>query len=248
VEAVVNARLALALGRLKEPISDHVVVVGLGNVGTRVIRRLHDLGVPVVAIDKDENARGIPVARELGMPFIIGEAGRQETLRAASVQTCRALVVLSTDDVTNLQAALQGRELKEDLRVVLRLFDGDFADRVQRAFGITISRSVSYLAAPVFASAMLEREVVATIPVSRRVLLLAEVPVCPGSPLDGATLATSHTEEARVIAVIVDRQRDIVWTPPPEHRLNRDDVLFVVATREGLGRMLGMSAAPAPDR
>ena len=32
---------------------DHIVVVGLGNVGTRVIRQLHDLGVEVVAIDQD---------------------------------------------------------------------------------------------------------------------------------------------------------------------------------------------------
>ena len=158
VESVVNARLALALGKLKEPISDHVIVAGLGNVGTRVIRQLHDLGIPVVAIDKSENARGIPVARRLDIPYIVGDVSREETLRSASVQTCRALLVLSTDDMTNLEAALQGRNLKDDLRVVLRLFDGDFADRVQRVFGIPASRSVSYLAAPAFALAMLERE------------------------------------------------------------------------------------------
>ena len=109
VEVAVNARLALALGRLREPISDHVVVVGLGNVGTRVIRRLHDLGVPMVAVDRNEDARGVPVAQELNIPYIIGEANRAETLRAASVRTCRALVVVSTDDAVNLETALQAR-------------------------------------------------------------------------------------------------------------------------------------------
>ncbi len=247
VEAAVNARLALALGRLKRPISDHVVVAGLGNVGTRVIRRLHDLGVPVVAIDKDEHARGIPVARELGIPYIIGEASRQETLRAASVQSCRALVMLSTDDVTNLQAALQARDLKEDLRIVLRLFDGDFADRVQRAFDITTSRSVSFLAAPAFAAALLEREVVGTIPVGRKVLLLAEVPVSAGSELAGARLAAvDGTGEARVIALMVERRKNTVWTVDPDRRLEPDDVIFVVATREALGRLLARSSAPVP--
>ena len=49
VEAVVNAKLAIALGRLREPLSDHVVLVGLGNVGTRVMHAFVDLGVPVVA-------------------------------------------------------------------------------------------------------------------------------------------------------------------------------------------------------
>src|SRR6266511_2930967 len=55
VEAVVNARLALALGSSRGPEAGHVVVVGLGNLGTRVIQQLHDLGVPVVAIDKTES-------------------------------------------------------------------------------------------------------------------------------------------------------------------------------------------------
>jgi Trk K+ transport system NAD-binding subunit len=245
VESAVNARLALALGRLREPISDHVVVVGLGNVGTRVIRRLHDLGVPVVAIDKSEDARGISVARELGIPYIIGEAHRAETMRAASVGTCRALVVVSTDDVTNLETAIQGRAIQENLRVVLRLFDGDFADRVQRAFGITISRSVSYVAAPAFAAAMLEREVIGTIAVSRRVLLIAEVPVCAGSELAGAALGDAgDVGEARVIAVLTDRLRTTLWDLPPQRRLRPDDMLIVVATRAGLGRLLARTGPP----
>ncbi|MDT5036219.1 MAG: hypothetical protein QOE03_1404 [Micromonosporaceae bacterium] len=244
VEAAVNARLALALGRLRRPIADHVVVVGLGNVGTRVIRRLHDLGVPTVGIDRTEDARGIPVARELGIPYIIGEANRAETLRAASVRTCRALVVVSTDDVTNLETTLQGRAIKEDLRVVLRLFDGEFASRVQRAFGITISRSVSYLAAPAFAAAMLEREVVGTIPVDRRVLLIAEVPVCAGSELAGAPLSDAgQVGQARVIAVMVDRRQRTMWDLEPGRRLEPDDVLVVVATRAGLGRLLARTGS-----
>jgi Trk K+ transport system NAD-binding subunit len=244
VETAVNAKLALALDRLKEPISDHVVVVGLGNVGTRVIRRLHDLAVPVVAIDKDGNARGVPVARKLGIPYLIGEASAEEVLRAASVQTSRALVVLSTDDATNLECALQARGLKDDLRIVLRLFDGDFANRVQRAFGIPISRSVSFLAAPAFAAAMLEREIVGTVSVDRRVLLIAEAPVCAGSELDGATLAAvNDTGEARVIALTANG-RTTEWAPGPDRPLAPDDVLFVVATKGGLGRLLTLTAPP----
>jgi Trk K+ transport system NAD-binding subunit len=242
VETVVNARLALALGRLREPMSDHVVVVGLGNVGTRVVQDLTDLGIPVVAVDKNDAASGAQVARTRGVPFIVGDASQVETLRAASVGTCRALVVVSTDDVINLEAALQARALKPDVRVVLRLFDGDFADRVQRAFGVTISRSVSYLAAPAFAAALLEREVIGTIPVNRRVLLLAEVPVVAGSELDGAQAAlTLDVGEVRVLALVTAEGHDTVWAPPADRVLVAGDLLIVVATRLGLGRLLGKS-------
>ncbi|MER7004707.1 NAD-binding protein [Dactylosporangium sp. NPDC000555] len=239
VEAVVNARLAIALGRLREPVSNHVVVVGLGNVGTRVMHAFVDLGVPVVMIDRNENARGAQAARERGVPIIVGDASSPETLRAASVDTCRALVVVSTDDQANLAAALEGRALKPDLRVVLRLFDGRFADRVQRAFGITASRSVSYLAAPAFAAALLEREVIGTIPVDRRVLLLAEVPVCAGSQLDGRPVAAAQEAGGvRVLAVATDEDRQTVWAPPAAYVLRADDLLTVATTRLGLANLL----------
>ena len=248
VEAVVNARLALALGRLSEPISDHVVVVGLGNVGTRVMHELADLGIPVVTVDKSETARGVQATRTREIPFIVGDASQVETLRAASVETCRALVVVSTDDVTNLEAAIQARVLNPDLRVVLRLFDGDFADRVQRAFGISASRSVSYLAAPAFAAALLEREVIGTIPVNRRVLLLAEAPVGAGSSLDGAPVSQAQdVGEVRILALVTDEERNTVWAPAASYLLRADDVLIVVATRRGLGRLLARSGGTTSD-
>ena len=186
VDAVVSARIASALGRPR-PIAGHVVVAGLGNVGSRVVAQLHDLGIPVVCVESNEHARGVPLARRFGLPIVFGDVSREDTLRAAYVGTSRALVAVTSNDVTNLEAALHGRAIKEDLRVVLRLFDDDLAQRVQNNFGITISRSVSFLAAPAFAAAMVQRQVLGTIPVGRTVLLIAEVPVRSGSPLDGLT-------------------------------------------------------------
>ena len=130
---------------------------------------------------------------------------------------------------------------------MLRLFDGDFADRVQRAFGITISRSVSYLAAPAFAAALLEREASGTLPVSRKVLLLSEAVVCPGSELDGALVGQAQQAgEVRVLAVLTDEGNTTVWTPEDGHVIKPDDLLIAVATRKGLGRLLLKSARPTP--
>jgi hypothetical protein len=47
------------------------------------------------------------------------------------------------------------------------LSDDDLAERVQKAVGNTVSRSVSYLAAPAFAAAMLEHQVLGTIRVGQ---------------------------------------------------------------------------------
>ncbi|MEU9829550.1 potassium channel protein [Micromonospora chersina] len=245
VDGIVNARLALHAGRIQPDRSGHVVVVGLGNIGTRVMAQLHDFGVEVVAIDKNPEARGAPLAHRLGVPLIIGDAGQEETLRAASVDTSQALVVVSTDDGVNLRAALNARSLDPDLRVVLRLFDGDFAERIQQAFGIGISRSVSYLAAPAFAAAMLDRAVIATIPVDRHALLVTEVPVVAGSPLDGRPLAAvARPGEVRLLAHTRAGQKT-EWSTDPRMVIHAGDRLTVVARRAGLTALL-RETTPVP--
>src|SRR5690606_23705031 len=137
----------------------------------------------VVAIDRTEGSRGAQVIRDHDIPLLIGDATEEETLRHASVRTCRAVLALTSSDVVNLEAALHARTLQPGARVVLRLFDGDFARRVEQAFDFPISRSVSSLAAPAFAAALLEREVIGMIAVHRRVLVIAEVPVAKGAEL-----------------------------------------------------------------
>ena len=265
VGLVINVRLALAAGGLTEPISGHVVVVGLGNIGTRVIEELHALGVGVVAIDRAADARGVQVARDLDIPVLVRDANSAETLRAASVQTCQALVVLCRDDVTNLETALLARSVhradqdqggpgaadpRPPLRVVLRLFDEEFAGRIKRSFGINISRSVSYLAAPAFAAALLGREVIDTVSVGRRVLLIAEIPVGAGSAIEGKFCPeVSRPNEVRLIAVRTGRAGQTLWSLPDRRPLVRTDHLLVVATRAGLAALLARTAAsPNPPR
>ncbi|GIF24133.1 potassium transporter TrkA [Paractinoplanes tereljensis] len=248
VDGVVKTRLARDRGEVFGEHADHVVLVGLGNVGTRILRQLNDFGVDVVSIDVAPDARGVRVAEELGLPVIVGDASQAETLRAASIDTCRALVVVSTDDAVNLQAALHARAARSDLRVVLRLFDDDFATRVQDVFDINISRSVPRLCAPAFAAALLEREVLATIPVERHALLVAAVEVTARSDLDGAPLSrVDRPRSARVIAMRAAGEQWVDWRPDPRRVLAPGDEVVVVARRAGLRALRQQAAAPRSD-
>jgi Trk K+ transport system NAD-binding subunit len=243
VQASVHARIAFPHGALVAPDRDHVVVVGLGNLGTRVVQTLHERGVEVVAIDQSPDPFGISYVRDNRIHFIVGDGSRQNTLERANVSRARALVVMTADDVVNLEYALRGRELRENIRVVLRLFDGDFADRIKRIFNITVSRSVSFLAAPAFAAGMVGREVIGTIGVRRRVLLVADVPVQAGSWLEGRRIHEVYEPgEARVVALFNDGVPDGDWRPGGHRLLTADDRLIVIATRLGLSRVLGRSA------
>ncbi|MFJ2862364.1 NAD-binding protein [Kitasatospora sp. NPDC087314] len=218
---------------------DHVIVVGLGNVGTRVAAQLHELGVPVVCMERDPQARGIAAARALGIPVVLGDGPFEEQLRRARLRHSRALVAVSGDDATNLEAALEARHGNPEVRVVVRLFDDNFAGHFYATLDNAASRSVSYLAAPAFAAALMGREVRGMLSVFRHVLLIAELTVEDGSGLIGMN---RHDLEdpggVRVIAVRFARSAQLQWNfPDRTRRLTPGDQIVVAATRSGLARL-----------
>lgn len=222
----------------------HVVVVGLGNAGTRVTALFHDLGVPVVGIERDPQARGIGAARGLDVPVVTGDRSIDDALRRAQIARARAVVAVTGDDVANLEAVLEARAVNPDVRVVVRLFDDDFASHVYKEFGNTASRSVSYLAAPAFAAAMMGREVLGTLSVLRHVLLIAELAVEAGSELIGlAQRELDRPGLTRVLAVRRAGSREFDWSGADRGReLAPGDLLIMAATRAGLGGLLGRVA------
>ena len=238
---VVGARLTGSVRRAPRPASGHIIVVGLGNVGTAVTGQLHDLGFDVVCVDNNPNAPGIPMARQMGLPVVIGDAFREQTLRAAHLDTCLALVSVTSLDIVNLETALTARALRDDLRIVLRLTDDDLAERLEKTTGNTISRSVPYLAAPAFATAMLEHQVLRTIDVGRHVLLIAEIRVADQAGLAGSLISdTEQDGQARVLALQTSGAAAVDWSPQRGYLLAAGDRLIVLATRRGMGRFLSV--------
>uniref|UniRef100_UPI00281249C2 potassium channel family protein n=1 Tax=Streptomyces sp. TaxID=1931 RepID=UPI00281249C2 len=165
LEALGTFRTTGALRRPPRGLSGHIVLLGLGRIGARVLTRLRELDVPVVCVEQDPEARGIPLARDLGVPVVLGDVTEDGVLDAARIHRADALLALTSSDTTNLEATLAARNLKGDLRVALRLYDDDFATAVHRTLrsthprAITRSRSVTHLAAPAFAGAMMGRHI-----------------------------------------------------------------------------------------
>jgi Trk K+ transport system NAD-binding subunit len=245
---IVSARLTGKVRGEPRPRGGHVIVVGGGDVGTRVVGGLHDLGFDVALIDHDPSARGVAFARNLRLPVLIGDAPGERILGRAGVDNAIALVLATSNDIVNLETALQARAMRsDDLRIVLRLFDDDLAHRVGETLGKNVvSRSVSYLAAPAFAVAMLEHKVLRTIAVGRHVLVIADVRVESGSDLAGQRLADLERDRlSRVLALAAaGKPRWFDWSPQRDRRLVAGDRLIVLATRAGLSTFLAGNRPP----
>ncbi|MFD1830256.1 NAD-binding protein [Streptomyces desertarenae] len=265
LESYGTFRQAAALPPPPRGIERHVVLLGLGKVGTRVLDQLLELGIPVVCIERDAEARGIAVARARRVPTLIADVTEDGVLEEAGVARSRALLALTSDSGTNLEAVLYARQVHPGLRVVMRLFDDEFAATVYRTLRDTYpgaqtrSRSVSALAAPAFAGAMMGRQVLGAVPVGRRVLVFAVVSVTGNRLLEGRTVGeASRPGRWRILALDASppehRRPDLGALPPggATHTLTGDlvwrlhdgyvmtagDRVVVAATRDGLGALL----------
>ena len=120
VERLIGRRLTGLLGRRAVPRSDHVVVVGLGQVGLRLALLLRRCGIPVVAIDDREDGENVGHAKQLDLPVVIGRGGDPSLLKRLSLEHALALVAVTNDDLQNIAVTLAARALAPDLRLVLR--------------------------------------------------------------------------------------------------------------------------------
>ncbi|MEU9050435.1 NAD-binding protein [Streptomyces sp. NPDC048384] len=273
LEALGTFRSASALRKPPRGLGGHVVLLGLGKIGTRVLTRLRELHIPVVCVEADPDARGMATARRLRVPVVLGDVTQEGVLEAAKIHRAHALLAVTSADTTNLEAALYARSVRPDLRVVLRLYDDDFATAVYRTLraahphASTRSRSVTHLAAPAFAGAMMGRQILGAIPVERRVLLFAAVDVGGHPQLEDKTVGEAFRAGAwRVLALDRtprDERRDErreepaveeayeerggvgggvsgwVWDLPDAYVLQKEDRVVLAATRRGLAELLG---------
>jgi Trk K+ transport system NAD-binding subunit len=237
-DAVVRVRLALSTGTPAEYMRGHVIVSSAGYLGRAVVRQLHASGVDVVLVDRSEQSASARLAQELRIPLVIGDITDEHTLLEAGIERCQTLALLGSEEESNLAAGIRARALRPEVRLMLRVFDADTAQRLGRALDITVTRSSSFLAAPTFAAAMLDQPVLHTVAAGRRLLVIAEVEVGAGSEADGLKAGAIEQPHLLRVLAVTSPTGATRWRPPPGDELHGSDKVVVVSTRSGLSKLL----------
>jgi len=244
---LVSQRLQEALGHGQvTDLRGHVIVVGLGSVGVRVVESVVATGTPVVVVETDETNRYLAQVRALGAKVVVGDATLARTLQLVNLDRATAVAVLTSDDLTNLEVSLAVRDWlgeSTDVPVAIRLADRRLAATVRQAFGFTHVRSTDELAAPWFVGAALGLEVLGTFFAGDVPLLYARVQVTPGGGLDGARL-DALTGRSRVLSVRHQGEQEVHRVARRWTTLEAHDEAFVVGPHEELLGLLRQDALP----
>ena len=224
---------------------DHVVVCGLGRVGYRVVNELIRLGEDVIGIECKAGTRFVEKLQERGITVLVGDARTREILRRAQVPEASAIVIATEDDLTNLDVALDARELNPDIKVVMRMFDARLAEKIRRGFAIHTAFSTSALAAPIFAAAATRAQIDYSFYVGEMMLNVARAHVCEDSELVGRTVI--DVEETYDTSIVLHQRGDEVFLhPAPAVQLEAGDRLVFFASLEALARLREASGEPLP--
>ncbi|MGH8916750.1 MAG: potassium channel family protein, partial [Actinomycetes bacterium] len=222
------------IGRMQH----HVVVVGLGAIGVRVVQGLLARGTAVVVIERDEHNRYLEQARELRVPILVGDATQRSTLSLANAERASAVAILTSNDLTNLEAGLTAqdhlRQAGSEAPVVLRVFDRDLSQSIDRSFGFRSVRSTAALAAPWFVGAALGLDIQSTFYVEHQLFLVARLTVATSGGLAGLAMG-ELSARIRVIAISRSPAHEQLEHPPRRNtRFAPGDRAYLVGPPEEL--------------
>ena len=111
-------------------LTNHVVLIGHGRVGSFISETLGHSGGPLLVIDSDR--RNIDLARQRGFETIEGNAAAPEIVRAANLPAARCLLVAIPDAFEGGQVVEQGRKLNPALTIVARSHSEDESEHLRR--------------------------------------------------------------------------------------------------------------------
>jgi Trk K+ transport system NAD-binding subunit len=215
----------------------HHVLVGLGHLGFNVIQHLKTaMNQQIAVIELNAKADLVAAVQALEIPVIHDDASRESALEAAGIRRAASVILCIQDDATNLKIALKARSLNPKIRVIIRIFDDDFADALTKQFGF-IALSGTGLAAPAFAASATSSDITRPISIEGESLSLARITINPGCPLEGKTVG--QIEDGYIVSLILVRHDGSSdFHPTDTHPILANDMLAVLGRPDRLHHLI----------
>jgi len=208
--------------------SNHIIVLGVGHLGTRVIRSLRQMGFDVVAIEQKPSSDNLDLLGQLHVPVVTGDGRTPAILEMAGIRHAQAFIVCTSNDYMNLEVTMRARDLNPDIRIVVRMWEDQFASQIRRFMNVEAVLSATDLAAPSFAGYALGIEITQSLTINGVDYSMIRLEVTPGSFLDGATVKALQDEHDMDI-VLHGQAEQVQVHPAGDTCVQAGDTLVIFA-------------------
>ena len=223
---------------MSRSMKNHIILVGMGRMGYGVYLMLRALNEKVVVIERDAQNQFLEDVRRDGMPLLIGDARREALLLDANAGEAKSIVLATTDDLANLEVGLDARKINPKIRVVLRMFDPNMANKICDGFNIQTAMSQAFLAAPAFATAAIDAAIINSFVIDGNLVITLRWKVRENGVLYNRTVG--EVMKNLSVGILEQRTPDgkVRLFPPPETRIGADEELLVQGEYDKLKQLL----------
>ncbi len=238
-EKLLTMRIIFLKRRLPIPERNHVVVIGLGRVGMRVVGLLRQLHQPIVGIKEEAPDP------ELHLPIPVISGNIDTALSQANLSQARSIVAVTDDEMENLEWGLKVHSANSESRMVIRTYDQRFSDRIAQLFPYAHVLCASALSAEAFVAAAFGENVLSLFRLDQQTVLVTEYTIEANDTLHDRLLADiAYGYEVLPLAYRRADHDITTFMPSDDLRLHVGDRLVVLATIGGLKRIEKGETAP----
>jgi voltage-gated potassium channel Kch len=229
-EALLSSRFEFAKPRFPLPQKNHVVMIGLGRVGQQVINLLQQFQQTVIGITFKP-----PIQSQYSIPILYGNI--QETLSQANLTQAKSVVIVTDDEVLNLEVALMIRIINPLLHLVIRTSGNRSGQHLTKLLPNIQAIGVNRVAAEVFAGAAFGENILSVFRLNQQTILVTEYQIEIGDTLNGLLLGEVAYGYDIIPIFYQKSAHPSIFLPSDELKLATGDRLIILATIEGLRRI-----------
>lgn len=191
----------------------------LGHYDPLTVKNLIELGISICVIHpNDEISQILPA----GAKLIVGSFTDNATLLEAEIDSASVFMALSEDDERNLNSGLIAKQLNPQIRVVIRMFNPNLANRLNQLYEDFFCVSTSFSISPAFAFRLIFPNYCGFFYYDEEYHVLTSYEISTSSPLLGKT-GLSFDEGTKVLHSRGDEE---VFDPMEEMQVG-DTVVMV---------------------
>jgi voltage-gated potassium channel len=247
VDVIVKLELVDYFGRKRrehmlDKLTGHYIVCGAGRVGRSVIYELRRSGVPILLIDRDTNRAQWGIQE--GIPTLVADATKDETLERARVSQAKGLVAAIASDAENVYVTLSARVLNPNLLIAARASDDQAEEKLRRAGATTVLTPYTFIGHRL-AQSMLRPHVLSFLDVASAFsgrgdleIETEQLQISKESPLCNRTLEEARVRQTYGLIVLALKKGsdNMLFNPEANTRVEAGDVLIAMGQRGQLKR------------
>jgi Kef-type K+ transport system membrane component KefB/Trk K+ transport system NAD-binding subunit len=209
-----------SLSEIVHPITQQgtIVVVGYGDVGSKLVEMLKDADEEVCVIDK---------TGRIGVD-VVGEVLDSAVLESAAVTTARVVILACENDNATMLAATLARDYAPDVPIIACAILEENVSRIQQA-GADFALSVSEVAGQLLAHHLLGEMI-------SQQAHIKLVKLDAGRLAGHRQLVSNVRERSACTVIAVERDGKIMMDIPPSFVLNEADAIYVCGTVDAFDR------------